>query len=104
VSNNCSLDNVDIQSINNCNSIKLTVNKNDYNFTVTGIYRSQCHNKDQFITSLGEYLLNENFIGDHILCGDININLFDDSIESNSYVNTLAKFGYTSAINDFLLI
>lgn len=104
VSNNCRLDSVEIQSINNCNSIKLTVNKNDYNFTVTGIYRSQCHNKDQFITSLGEYLLNENFIGDHILCGDININLFDDSIESNSYVNTLAKFGYTSAINDFTRI
>jgi len=58
ISNNCRLDNIEIQSINNCNSIKLTVNKNYYNFTVTGIYMSQCHNKDQFITSLGEYLLN----------------------------------------------
>lgn len=90
--------------INNCNSIKVIINKNGHNFTVTGIYRSQCHNKDKFISSLGDYLLNGNFIGNHIYCGDTNINLFDDSAESNLYFNTLAKFGYTSTINDYTRI
>lgn len=61
---------------------------------------TQCHNRDQFITSLDDYLSNDNFIVSHIFCGDVNIKLFDDSIESNLYINTLVQFGYTSAIND----
>jgi len=96
ISNDCKFDNICTQIVNNCSSIQLSVNKGGSHYIVTGIYRSQCYDTKQFITSL-----DNDFKSNHIICGDININLFSNSYESNSYLNTLAKFGYTSAINDF---
>lgn len=101
ISNNCKLDKMCTQIIDNCSSIQLYVDKGGSQYIVTGIYRSQCYDTKQFITSLDNYLSDNDFKNDHIICGDININLFSNCYESNAYLNTLAKFGYTSAINDF---
>jgi len=70
-------------------------------YIVTGIYRSQCYGTKQIITSLDNYLSDNDFKSNHINCGDININLLSNSYDSNAYLNTMAKFGYTSTINDF---
>jgi len=89
------------QIIKNCSSIQLSINKGGSQYIITGINRSQCYNTKQFISSLENYLFDNDFKSNHIIYGDININLFSNSYESNVYLKTLAKFFYNLTINDF---
>lgn len=51
--------------------------------------------------SLNEFQANNIFKINLIFCGDININLYDNLTETNVYNNKLAKYGFTSVLNNF---
>lgn len=61
ISDDCTFDNISTQIVENCSSIQLSVNKSRFQYIVTGIYRSQCYNTKQFITSLDDYLSDNDF-------------------------------------------
>lgn len=50
-SENCRLDNIETQVINNYNSIQFSVYKGESQFIIAGVCMSHCYNTNQFIIS-----------------------------------------------------
>lgn len=63
---------------------------------VSSMYRSPSTDADTFVTHLAEYLSTDTS-REHVLVGDININLHSDNSEDSK--NVLSEAGLVSAIN-----
>lgn len=99
VSNICKFKNVRKQIISNCNSIEITIYKGNSLFYLTGLYRSPSYNLEDFLFSLNDYLSQYNQNSNQILCGDINIDILSNNIESVDYLNIF----YTAIIFTLLV-
>lgn len=66
---------------------------------ITGVYKSPTINRNEFNQHLTNYLQNKTFIRNHIITGDINIDLLSLKPENEEYKNILNSFGFTSFIN-----
>ncbi|CAH2013763.1 unnamed protein product [Acanthoscelides obtectus] len=73
---------------------------NNNSFSITGIYRPNSTNVQDFVNNLDSYLRSTANCDISLLVGDINIDLFREHEYSNlGYVNMLQQNGYISQIN-----
>lgn len=82
--------------------IQISCNLNKINVNITALYRPPSTNLERFLLDMNGYLENLNYSKTiNVLVGDVNINLLDnDNQLVQQYLNTLAKFSYTSYINE----
>lgn len=79
--------------------IKCTIN--NINFNITAIYRPPSTNLETFLNDIDTYLGKLNYNNTvNVVVGDVNINLLDINSELvRKYLNTLAKYSFSSYIN-----
>lgn len=104
VKNDVLIRNVSKNILSNCNSIQINIVKGNVSFYLTGIYRSSNNNYvDSFLLSLSDYLSHCG-LANHVLCGDINIDILSNSNISCEYLNILISEGFFSACNNYTRI
>lgn len=89
--------------INESNSLHINLTVNNIEFIITAIYRSpNFFNKNNFLFSLDNYLQKHKSYPNHILVGDINIQILDDDIDndSNRYMDILTEYGFTKFLQE----
>nr|CAI5858681.1 unnamed protein product [Callosobruchus analis] len=76
---------------------------NDKILQFLSVYRPPSTSPVEFVTSLAEYLDNpeHNKNITQFLIGDININIFDNSDTTNTYLDNMSNHGYISYINNY---
>lgn len=84
-----------------CNSIELTLTKQNIKYIITAVYRSPSIEINQFLFGLNTYL---NCITDNdnrTICGDFNIDISqcNHSAQATKYINLMAEYGFISCIN-----
>lgn len=87
--------------ISNCNSIKISFEYFNKNFIITCIYRSPNDNICQFLVGLEMYVNSINNSYTSIICGDINIDILNNSLTSTEYLNIMSSKDFISCINTF---
>lgn len=86
--------------IGHCNSLHFKIKLDKSEIFFTAIYRSPKNNKNDFIDNLEQYL--SNLEGhNHIIVGDINIDILEDSIDliGSKYMNVLHEYGFVKYLN-----
>lgn len=92
-------------NIQDCNCLKILLEKNSKKYNCLGIYRSPSGKISRFLADLKEILKNHysdppNPKSINIIKGDININLVKNKSKMvNEYLNLLTEFGFMSLIN-----
>jgi hypothetical protein len=87
--------------MSNVNSIKVIFYINGIEHIVTGCYRSPSDNIDAFLFSLNNYLTQNSELKNHIICGDINIDILKNYNQNViNYLNIFASYGFYSCINN----
>lgn len=59
-------------------------------YLITGMFRSSNYDIDLFLSELLNYLSNTIKSLNHIICGNININILDITLKSSKYLNIFA--------------
>lgn len=72
---------------------------NTKHISITSLYRSHCIPIDTFTVDLYEHLSHHKNLTNHIILGDINIDILADNIPVNTYINNYYELGYESCIN-----
>lgn len=81
-------------------AIELNISNFQEPITLTAIYRSPSSNSKIFIDSLTKYLSECHSNKNHIVTGDINFNLLDETDDDvDEYKNVLNLFDFTSYVN-----
>lgn len=80
-------------------AIEIKLKLLDTDLLITAIYRVHVIKKDDFIDDLNNYLMKLTKEKNHVILGDLNINLLDDDIDTEIYKNNLIEKGYISYIN-----
>lgn len=85
----------DIEILNS-NCIHFKFNFNNTIIELTAIYRSPNLNKAEFINDVESFLINKKNVNNHIIVGDINIQILDDSMDDlgHRYMNIMYEFGF----------
>lgn len=81
---------------NTADVIKININVNDQDFHIFAFYRLHLFSKEMFIDELGNYLTierNLRFNKNVIFIGDLNINLLENKLTTDEYLNVLALSG-----------
>lgn len=77
--------------------IELEVGENPNKFVLTCIYRSPAINEEKYVDNLTDYLLLNKTFNNHVIVGDINLNLLRrDKSFVEKYKSILAISGFTS--------
>ncbi|KAJ8970980.1 hypothetical protein NQ317_003851 [Molorchus minor] len=84
------------QKISDISLINLTFCLNNKLCNIYAMYRPPSTNINDYIDALEIYLQHQNLNYDH--------NIFEKSLESENYLNTLAEFGFHPVINDYTRI
>lgn len=95
VSNICKIKNFRKHIISNCNSIE-----GNSVFYLTGLYRSPSYILKDFLFSLNDYLSQFSQNVNQIMCGDINIDILSNNIETVDCLNILYSNNFYSACNN----
>lgn len=98
-------DNIAVSNINIdislCNSIHFSFSLNDNPVMLTAIYRSPNLCKNEFLNNLEHFLNVTKDVKNHIILGDINIQILDNNLDNfgNVYLNTMHEYGYLKYLN-----
>jgi len=95
IKDNIIINDVILNVVQGCNSLELTFNYNLKAYIVIiGLYSSLTINS--FLVGLDHYL--SNIYGNYriVLCGDMNINILDNTGDVSDYLNILASYGFVS--------
>ena len=87
--------------IDHCNSINFSFMKNDISFVLTAIYRSPKLCTNDFLESLEFFLQSTKNYNNHIIVGDINIQILENNLDilGNNYLNIMHEHGFTRYLN-----
>lgn len=77
----------------------MAISKGNLSYYLTEINRLPSIKSEEFLSSIGLYLSELSPNSNHILCGDINIDLLSNIFETINYLNILAINGFYSACN-----
>lgn len=69
------------------------------NLLITSLYRSHCIAISDFINDLHKYLDDLKNTRNHLVIGDMNIDLLYENAKTNTYINNFYEYGYHSYIN-----
>lgn len=89
--------------ISNCNSIELSFEYFNKNVMITCIYKSPNDYNSLFLDGLEVYLNSINKSYNSIVCGDINIDIYQlkNSLTSTEYLNIMVSNDFNSCINNY---
>jgi len=87
--------------ITDCNSIEINFKYNLHNYKIIGIYRSPSLVINNFLMGIDSYLSNISVNDKVIICGDMNINILENSSDVSNYLNILASFNFISCIDSY---
>lgn len=76
--------------------IKLT---NNSIIKISGLYRCHDYEIDQFIKDHGKFVLNNKDVSNHIILGDVNLDIINFDKKAEEYFYQLLQNGYESMIN-----
>lgn len=89
---------VNIINLNRACCAKIILSKNNICYNIWAIYRSPAYDAMQFINELHVWLASAPD-DNQIIIGDINIDILEANMMSETYLNNLYSLGYTAAIN-----
>ena len=87
-----------IVNIGDLKAIEINISFKEKNFNLTALYKLHQINKEKFIDDMNKYLAETNY-NEHIVLGDININISKMNDTVHHYLNTISLHGFTSAMN-----
>lgn len=92
--------NFEIVQVGQCSVLKVLITLGDARLQVTGVYKSPTIPIKEFDDSFHEYLRVHcrNDIC-HVIVGDFNINILEDSLDVLSYLNVLSEEDFVSVVN-----
>lgn len=89
---------IENMNLTNILSVELQYETNK-NIKISAIYRSNLYDKKVFINDIKGYINSNKNIVNHIIIGDFNININENSIESNEYLNNFHEQQYKPYFN-----
>lgn len=100
IRNTINVNTINYDVVDHCSSINFNLLKNNSIFNIICVYRSPSLSQNHFIDSVENYLNNFTAKDSVIFCGDVNINLQLDTVDTVNYLNVLSTFGFKSCINN----
>jgi len=84
--------------VENIIKLKLIIDKTP--LIIVCIYRSPSSDNNEFLTTLVEIIDKEKSASDYlIITGDMNINIVENNMVDNEYLDKLSEYGFVSYIN-----
>lgn len=87
------------KSINRINAILTEIDLGHEKLLLTSLYKSHCVAINEFVDDLYAYLVEQKNVRNHLIIGDMNIDLLHENAKINNYIINYYENGYHSFIN-----
>lgn len=93
----------EIVHIADCKAVEVVISPSDGSgtYTITALYRSPRTNKKKFVVGLNAYLKRNRDLSNHIILGDMNIDIKKQNAVTKSYLGVMLTHKYISAVNEY---